>query len=374
MKKVIFSLLMTVVAVGLSSCGDNAVVDDEVVNDEIVDEVVDDVVHDVVYDDTHDAYFDGTIYYIIKSDDPSKCEAVVAGCSSTAEEMTIPDGVNIDGVVYKVTSIGGWACIRTLSLKSLVISNSIDSIGDLAFAECKNLTSLKIGDNVTALGTGVFDHCESLTQVTLPNSLKRTGDGTFHHCSSLESVKLGDNITRIDFLTFACCNKLSEINLHGQIKTIGSSAFQECDLNTLKIPDSVTEIEEGAFYKNHKLTSVSIGKGLAKFEDHVFASCSSLQTIDVDASNATYSSIDGVMFNKAKTKLLVYPMGRKGEYAIPEGVKEIGYEAFCRALNLSAVSIPNSVATIGDAAFFMCQSLESIVIPNSVESIGKDVF
>lgn len=355
MKRFFSIVLMAVVAVVLSSCGDDLVVD-------------------TVLDEKRNAYFDETIYYRIKSNTPSKREAEVIGCSPTAVEMNIPTKVKILGEEYKVTSIASNACATTQSLKKVVISNSIDSIGDVAFANCKNLASLKIGDNVTFLGYAAFRDCTSLTQVTLPNKLQSTGASTFWGCSNLESVKLGNNIAKIDTMAFYLCIQLAEVNLHDKVKRICNHAFADCALNTLKIPDSVTDIEEGAFLGNQKLTSVKIGKGVKNMEGYVFHNCLSLQTVDVDAANAGYSSMDGVLFNKDKTTLILYPTGRHGDYAVPDGVKEIESSAFYYVLDLTAVSLPNSLEKIGDNAFNRCQKLESVVIPNSVTSIGPSAF
>ena len=89
--------------------------------------------------------------------------------------------------------------------------------------------------------------------------------------------------------------------------------------------------------------------------------------------------------------------GKKKSHVIPDGVTEIGKDAFrwhqslqnivisdsvtvigerafenCR--NLQSITIPDHVTNIGNAAFFCCKNLRSITIPKSVISIGKDAF
>lgn len=67
----------------------------------------------------------------------------------------------------------------------------------------------------------------------------------------------------------------------------------------------------------------------------------------------------------------------KGDFEhviIPDGVTEIGYEAFSGCEKLSSITIPNSVTSIGEGAFSWCEGLSSIIIPSSVTSIGDSAF
>jgi hypothetical protein len=106
----------------------------------------------------------------------------------------------------------------------------------------------------------------------------------------------------------------------------------------------------------------------------VFVNCSGLTAITVDPLNLSYSSLDGVLFDKSRATLIECPGAKAGSYAIPGSVINIGSGAFEFCGNLTSVTIPNSVTAIGDAAFEYCTGLTNITIPNSVTSIGNGAF
>jgi hypothetical protein len=99
-----------------------------------------------------------------------------------------------------------------------------------------------------------------------------------------------------------------------------------------------------------------------------------LTAIQVDPSNGSFSSLDGVLFDKAKSLLIQWPGGKSGSYTIPNTVTSIGDSAFSFCGGLTGVSIPNSVTSIGNYAFQRCDGLTGVTIPNSVISIGANVF
>ena len=70
--------------------------------------------------------------------------------------------------------------------------------------------------------------------------------------------------------------------------------------------------------------SYTIPDTVTSIGDDAFSGCTSLTAIDVDPVNPSYSSLDGVLFNKAHTTLVAFPGGRAGSYTIPDSVTSIG--------------------------------------------------
>ena len=137
----------------------------------------------------------------------------------------------------------------------------------------------------------------------------------------------------------------------------------------------VTTIGDAAFYNCTSLTSIVIPDSVTEIGNYAFSSCSSLTSVNVDENNDNYCSIDGNLFDKNKTTLIQYAIGKtNSSYTIPDSVTTIGGAAFYNCSSLTSVVIGDSVTTIGGSAFGNCTNLTSVVIPDSVITIGSSAF
>jgi hypothetical protein len=169
--------------------------------------------------------------------------------------------------------------------------------------------------------------------------------------TSVTEVFLPATITAIESRSFSACVDLINITLPESLKTIGPNAFRSCArLPSVLIPAAVTSIGTGAFQL-----------------------CSQLTAIDVNPANTVYSSVDGVLLDKAQVTLIRCPAGRTNHFAIPPSVITIDVNAFLNC-PLSSVSIPEGVKRINVQAFALCSSLRNVVIPNSVTNISDSAF
>ena len=172
--------------------------------------------------------------------------------------------------------------------------------------------------------------------------------------------------------------EITEANIPAEIDglpvtSIGNYAFSYFpELTSVTIPDSVTNIGEGAFFLSG-LTSVTIPDSVTSIGDYAFR-CE-MTSIVVSENNPAYTSENGVLFNKEKTILIAYPAGNtRTEYMIPSGVTSIERLAFFSCSGLTSVTIPDSVTSIGIQAFSGCSGLTSVTIPDSATSIGWGAF
>ena len=239
-----------------------------------------------------------------------------------------------------------------------------------------SITTVVVEDGVTSIGDSAFFECTSLTSVTIPNNVSKISVGAFRGCESLTSVLIPDSVTEIKMCAFVDCKRLMDITLPASLTSIGASAFNACHkLKNIMIPDKVSKIGNGAFMFCFDLETVTIPASVTEIEEDAFVCCGSLKSISVSPDNSAYSSEDGVLFNKDKTRLIRYPVGKEGDiYSIPTSVTEICKEAFAKCCSLKNITIPNSVSKIGDRAFELCDGLTSITLPDGITEIGDCTF
>ncbi len=169
---------------------------------------------------------------------------------------------------------------------------------------------------------------------------------------TIPSTTNGYPVTGINDLAFLACYSLTNITIPNSVTKIGNSAFQSCE----------------------NLRSVFIPSNATNLGDSVFGYCYSMTNITVDVGNLSFTSADGVLFNKNMTKLIECPAGLTGSYSIPNSVTNVAYAAFLYCSKLTNLIIANSVTRIDTQAFCGCSGLTSVTIPNSVSSFGFIVF
>ncbi len=268
-----------------------------------------------------------------------------------------------------------WFSSRS-SIKKVVVESGITSIGNSAFFLCESLTSIYLPESICSIFTEGFACCTSLTSIDIPESVTSIDYGAFASCESLISIDLPESITSIAVYAFYGCKSLTSMYLPKGVSSINDSAFRYCtSLTNIELPECITSIGKGAFASCGSLTSIDIPEGVTSIGDNAFANCASLTAINVKEGNNTYSSEDGILFNKDKTTLLCYPAGKtEASYMVPSYVTSIGNHAFDGCEYLTLIDIHKGVTSIGESAFARCTSLAHIDLPEGITSIGNSVF
>ena len=321
-----------------------------------------------------------------------------SGCTSLAEITVSPDNKNyssVDGVLFNkdgseliiypkgngrsaytvpdgVTSISGSAFSGCTSLTEIVIPDSVTTIGNSAFSGCTSLSKVDLPKKLTTIEAYTFSGCSSLESIVIPEGVTAIGtwleyektyySSSFSGCKSLKEIIIPDSVTAIGDSAFYGCTSLSKVKLSNNLRIIQERTFSGCtSLKEIVIPDSVTAIYYEAFSNCISLESITIGSGVESLGDEWIASCRRLENITVSPENKTYSSVDGVLFNKDKSELSAYPIGNKrSSYTIPDGVEKIGKKAFYGCRYIESLTIPVSVAEIEASALGNCYDIRAV--------------
>lgn len=139
----------------------------------------------------------------------------------------------------------------------------------------------------------------------------------------------------------------------------------------------VTGIDSDLFFYLFRFgtfEAINIPATVTNIETPIIFDMASVKAINVDKDNPAYSSEDGVLFNKDKTEILVYPNEKEDKtYSLPEGVVKITDSAFKYA-DFESIELPDTLEYIGDNAFYKCGYLKTLSLPKNVEYIGRDTL
>lgn len=353
---------------------------------------------------------------------------------SESKDLVIPQGV---------TSIGSYAFYDS-DMYYVTIPDSVTRIGKAAFAQCNMLNSVYISDiaswcdiefetptsNPFSNGAqmvlnGDWDFTELVipegvtrirdyafyntgkSQISLPQSL-RTIDKNAFLCGYLNRVTISESnsyyctdsagalynkdktqlihvpnllegsysipqsVTELYPGAFYKCTKLTEVTIQERVTNIPDYAFYGCKkLTEIAIPDSVVSIGADAFYDCEKLSVLTLGKGVTSIGEDAFIN-TALARINI-SDLASWCEIDIADWSatpmRTETKLYINGRLLYEHLEIPEGVTKIGMYAFKNCTELTSVTIPETVTDIGSNAFSGCKNLLAITIPGGVSKL-----
>lgn len=188
------------------------------------------------------------------------------------------------------------------------------------------------------VGSYMFSNCDKLTSIMLPNSVIEIGSYIFN--------KIVDVDTDIHFTEKAEKENttLTSITIGNKTAIIGNNAFYACmGLTEINMPNSVNEIGNYVFWGCNNLVRIDLAS-VSKMEISAFWGCDKLAEFVVSEDNSNYSSLGGVLFNKDKSILIIYPKAKTNQsYIIPNSVITVEDNAFDNAY-LTSITIGDKVS------------------------------
>ena len=294
-----------------------------------------------------------------------------SGCANL-KNIEIPDSVktimqsafsgcrSLESIELPAADMANNLFSRCASLKRVVLPAGLSVIPSATFEDCTSLESIEIPDTVKTIGRAAFKGCTSLIQAHIPDHVNNINEDAFSGCTSLIQAHIPASVTSINSGAYSGCTSLTDVLIPNTVTYISSSAFEGTPWlgafsdefliinhnllayngagGAIVIPDGVISIAD-AFYKNDRITSITIPGSVAEIEDAAFLGCTGLTTV-----------------------------------VLLEGVATISDAAFKDCTALTNIEIPNSMTSIDSSAFENCTSLAEITLSDHVTFLSSYLF
>ena len=305
--------------------------------------------------------------------------------------VTIPSGIlnntGLEEIVLpsSVKTIGSYAFSNNKSLEKINLLDGVRQIEEGAFSGDSKLSVVELPETLTEISRYVFSDTPSLTHINLPSGITNIGTGAFEH-SGLTSIELPKELTEIGYYAFSQTH-LSEIYLPKKLNSLGINAFSNID--TLKKVTVTSDINKSwddwyweGLFDGSPLTTVVIEEGVTKIPAKMFYNQQGIVNINFPS---TMKEIAGYAFKNTSLKTVLFPSAieKIGNYAFGDIVTltsidvgsnlVTGWNAFSGSKNLVTINLKSGARKIVDG-FLAGTGITEFVVPEGVEEIGKDAF
>ena len=331
----------------------------------------------------------GKVAYKYKGDMPRNTKITVKSDTVSISESAFKDCANLTAILIpsSVKHIDKYAFYNCQGLTKLNFNDGIERIENYAFGSCEKLTSVNFSETLKSIGAFAFVECKKLSEITIPQSVTSVGEYAFSGCENLASVTVSDDLPYVGGRAFEKTKwlnsqpdgvvyigksaygykgdmpKNTELSLKSGITNISGYAFyEEKNLTSVKIPETVNRIGNWAFLDCEGLKNVNIPDGVKRIESWTFSNCSSLTNITVPDS---VTVLDGLAFS--------YCTNLKN-IELSKNLTEIGMGALSHCTSLETIDIPDSVIIMDNIAMAGCSELKSVNIGSNLKTVGGQVF
>lgn len=228
------------------------------------------------------------------------CSMCGAEAPVTLEDMFV--FTELENGTYQIKANDKSKLPKDLVIPTSYKGKTVSAIDGSAFKDCKGLTSITIPEGITLIGKSAFEGCKNLTKIfynaTECSALPMENKAFYNAGASGDGIKviIGANVKEIPESLFYSKNsqysssptspKIVSVEFEeGSVcELIGNHSFFDCHyLVSVKIPDSVKEVDHAAFYNCKSLTELDLGNGVKTIDNAAFYGCDSLKTLTIPA-------------------------------------------------------------------------------------------
>ncbi len=347
--------------------------------------------------------------------------------TTTTTAAGVIQGASLD--LANVVEAGEYA-VNQAKVTSLTAPR-LTTINQGTFAGCANVTSLHFPALVNVLNKEAFSGCSLLREITFGSGIKTFYQEMFTNCSKLETINIL-NATQVVTVNPSLTSKLNppstvKIRVPAAIlnayktkytSTFGGVALKNFEAfenaytdanntifywqevsgsayvtaiggtlptgtvtlpaNVIKDGTSYTVIAVGplAMQALTGATKIVLPTGMTALGFTAADVPATVTALEIAAGNTAFKTVDGILYDKDQTVILVYPKGHTAtSFTLPSTVTSIASNAFYGAQRLETLTIPRSVK-IADRAFASTVHLKTINFQSATASdfIGVDIF
>lgn len=251
---------------------------------------------------------------------------------------------------------------------------ALTTLGENTFRECDKLRNIDLTvTKLEEIPTCAFYSCDSLQAVTFPATLKTIGEQAFYYCKKIRSVDLSaTSLTKIENW-FSGIDSLRIVKLPNTVTEIGESAFNSSPIEEINFPAGLTTIGNYAFNDN-QLKNIDLSATKFTTIKNWFAGNGKLRTVKLPETVTSLAEgafdncyIEEINFPAALTTIGARSLRycRIDTLRLPATVTEIGQDAFYYA-KFDCVEIPSTVTKINSGAFYNAEIRGSLhITPNA---------
>ncbi len=217
------------------------------------------------------------------------------------------DDPDEDGVLVYYTP-GSGELPADLEIPSVLNGEPVFGIAENGFSSHQELVSVSFPGSVVLIGRNAFGNCGNLKTLNFSEGLVGIDDRAFTDCT-IETVTLPESLTNIGHYAFWDCKKLKSVHLPDNLQKLGRNAFDGCTaLTEINIPATLETINVQTFIHCTALESVTIPETVNRIEELAFAGCTSLKTVTILNPECSFGSSRTTFCNEVSED------NRKGVY------------------------------------------------------------
>lgn len=196
-------------------------------------------------------------------------------------------------------------------LQTVNLPSTLNEIEDEAFKDCSSLTTIKIPKNVSKIDPSAYIGAGTTFVVDAANKNYSTQDGILYNADKTilikyPSLKSGNYTTlntvkRISGSAFKYCSKLKNVTISEGIKKLSKTCFYKSSVETISLPSTLKMLDNVSNTINTP----------------------NLKAITIPEENEYFTSNSGILYNKTQSKLYMYPSGKTGTITFPMDTQDL---------------------------------------------------